>query len=461
MEINCYWPNGNLFDLANTPRDFISRCIQGGRCMTADNQKHSIEGEIVDFDAVSLYPSAIARLYTLEGIPKVLTSEMLSSEYLLNHLFDDEQLVPTDEKFISGFFIEAKIVSVGIPRHFPLVVYDPRWNPVEDHERSTNDPCVMYMDHITFQDLIKFQKCEIVPIRGYYYSDKRDPLCRKVIKDLFNLRLEYKRQGNPLQQIIKLMLNSIYGKTILKPIDTRLVFKKITEKEKYIHNRYHYIKELVGYDNGRKFMSTEYMPYHKHFAFVTFGVNILSMSKRIMNEVMCTGEDLGIELFYQDSDSMHMYSRNLEKLSTEFKKRYNRDLIGKDLGQFHSDLEPVNGDSNVVATRSIFVMKKCYIDQLENSQGEIAFHVRMKGIPTDVIAIRANELYPDAIKCFYRDGLVYPEALGEKYSIIELYKSLYDGEEIEFDLTKGAHPCFDIHIGHTSTKESFTRRVKL
>jgi len=30
------------------------------------------------------------------------------------------------------------------------------------------------------------------------------------------------------------------------------------------------------------------------------------MSKRIMNEVMCLAEDLGIEIYYTDTDSMHI-----------------------------------------------------------------------------------------------------------------------------------------------------------
>ncbi|EAX83235.1 hypothetical protein TVAG_570730 [Trichomonas vaginalis G3] len=91
FENRVYFPNGNLYDLSNKPREFISRCIQGGRCMMSDNMKQKSEKKLIaDFDAVSLYPSAIARLYTLEGIPKVMKPEMLSSEYLLKYLFDDD-----------------------------------------------------------------------------------------------------------------------------------------------------------------------------------------------------------------------------------------------------------------------------------------------------------------------------------------------------------------------------------
>ena len=39
------------------------------------------------------------------------------------------------------------------------------------------------------------------------------------------------------------------------------------------------------------------------------GIGILSMSKRIMNEVICLVEDLNIKIFYQDTDSMHLFEK--------------------------------------------------------------------------------------------------------------------------------------------------------
>ena len=354
MEINCYWNNSNLYDLANTPREFISRCVTGGRCMIRDNIKCKFDGntlkdnslnngEIVDFDAVSLYPSAMARLYCLEGIPKVIPKEWLHTTYLLNHLFEDEQLKPNSRKFISGFFVEVLIQNINKPRHFPLIVYNPEYNNskvIEDYERSCNTLCKMYIDHITYQDLIKYQGCIIKPIRGYYYNGNRDIKIREIIKTLFELRLRYKKEGNPLQEVIKLILNSIYGKTILKPIDTKYKFIKNNDLVKYINNRYNYIEEISKENISRAFcLAKEVKAYNKHFTFVPLGVNILSMSKRIMCEVMCTLEDMGLDIWYTDTDSMIMPLSNLEPLANEFRKRYGRELIGKDLGQFHSDLE--------------------------------------------------------------------------------------------------------------------------
>ena len=464
MELNCYFKNGNLYDLANTPREFISRCITGGRCMLSDNLKSiNTTQPIVDFDAVSLYPSAIHRLYLLEGMPQVLTQPMLNTNYLLSHLFEDEQSEPTPDRFMSGFFIEARILHVGIKRHFPLIVWNHDWNGEPEHERSTNDNCLMYMDHITFQDLITYQHCIIEPIRGYYYKDKRDYSVREVISHLFNLRLKYKAEQNPLQEIIKLILNSIYGKTILKPINEKYKFIPTNQLKQYIHNRYNYIKEITGTDGARHAIAREIKPFNKHFSFNTFGVNILSMSKRIMNEVICTAEDLNIPVYYQDTDSIHIHQSNLNPLAQEFKRRYGRELIGKQLGMFHSDFACFGStDEMPIATRSVFCAKKCYIDQLQNSCGEIAFHIRMKGIVPDVIVKKANSLYPQDIQCEYRDGLAFPipsASSNEEYSIFHLYKALYDGETIAFDLCESSHPSFEIKDFHVSTRDHFVREI--
>jgi hypothetical protein len=78
MEERVYWSNGNLYDLANKPREFISKRVHGDQCVMNSNQKQMSNEELVDFDAVSLYPSAMKRLYCFEGVPKVLTPEMLS-----------------------------------------------------------------------------------------------------------------------------------------------------------------------------------------------------------------------------------------------------------------------------------------------------------------------------------------------------------------------------------------------
>ena len=95
------------YELAGKPQDFISRCISGGRTMTAKNKKIIVEDTIQDFDAVSLYPSAMSIMNGIpKGMPKVIVDFSKLKEY------DD-------------FFIEIninKIQAKGVNEYkFPLV----------------------------------------------------------------------------------------------------------------------------------------------------------------------------------------------------------------------------------------------------------------------------------------------------------------------------------------------------
>ena len=122
-------------------------------------------------------------------------------------------------------------------------------------------------------------------------------------------------------------------------------------------------------------------------------------------------------------------------------------------------------EPDVIGTRSIFLMKKCYCVQLKNKNDEVAFHIRLKGICQDVIVDKANELFPSDIQCYYQEGLVYPmpsTSDNTEYSIYHLYKQLFNGEAIEFDLaTSKIHPTFELKDFHMSTKDSFIRRISL
>ena len=42
---------------------------------------------------------------------------------------------------------------------------------------------------------------------------------------------------------------------------------------------------------------------NNHYSCPQVGVEVLSMAKRIMNEVTCSAEDNSIEMFYQDTDN--------------------------------------------------------------------------------------------------------------------------------------------------------------
>ena len=146
-----------------------------------------------------------------------------------------------------------------------------------------------------------------------------------------------------------------------------------------------------------------------------------------MNEVMCTAEDLDIKIFYQDTDSMHIEKAKLNDLALEFKQRFDRELIGKNLGQFHNDFDEV---ADGYAYKSIFNGKKCYIDMLKNDRNEYGIHYRLKGVSLDCVKLQAN---------------------GDLFG---LYNELFEEKTINFDLLATA-PRFK-----TSKDRKITNQAK-
>ena len=51
-----------------------------------------------------------------------------------------------------------------------------------------------------------------------------------------------------------------------------------------------------------------------------------------MHEEMTLAEDLKLSIYYQDTDSMHIKYGEVDVLAKELKNKYNRELIGDDMG---------------------------------------------------------------------------------------------------------------------------------
>lgn len=77
---------------------------------------------------------------------------------------------------------------------------------------------------------------------------------------------------------------------------------------------------------------------------------------------MCLAQQLGVDIFYQDTDSMVMQYSGVEKLRDAFKLKYGRELIASNkLGCFSSDFEAeIKCNIALWSQFSIYLAKKCY-----------------------------------------------------------------------------------------------------
>ena len=423
----------DVYQLSGVPRHFIQKCVVGGRCMTRDNMKHKkLKCEISDFDAVSLYPSAMTRMRGfLKGQPKVIKN------------FEPEKY--------DGYFIQIKITELNKQYHFPLA------SLMTDKgvRNFTNDLInhVIFVDRTMLEDLIKFCDIKYEFIKGYYYDEGHNTKIKSVMEHLFKQRLKFKKLKNPIQMVFKELMNSSYGKTFMKPIDSDKEYISVKKLKEYIDYNYNNIKTITLCDNGKMYRVEKIKSIDTHFNNVPCGVEILSMSKRIMNEVMTLAEDNNFNMYITDTDSIHIDTDKVPILGELYNKKYNRVLIGKGMGQFHTDFE-MSDDllkddndyfSEPVAISSIFLGKKCYADKLRayNRDGEAVYdyHYRMKGVPSDCIKHKADTEYGG--------------------DIIKLYERLYDDPNgMEFNLL-ACRPKFEFHSNMTiSSKTKFMRRLR-
>jgi len=389
------------YNLSGIPRDFINQCWAGGRVMCANNTKQiskatklddgSYKNVIQDFDAVSLYPSSMNRLKGFViGMPKVIKT-FEPSKY--------------DE-----YFIKVLITSVGKNRDFPLYSIKQE-NGIR---LNTNDLVGKYIhvDKTTLEDLIKFQSIEYEFIQGYYFDEGFNDNIVKTIKNMFETRLNLKKQGNNLEQVYKLLMNASYGKLIQKAISSEKNFINSKDKNSYITKNYRTIVKWKEISNELN-VFTKKKSIIDHYNAPHLASQVLSMSKRIMNEVMCLAEDNDIKIFYQDTDSMHLYGEDIDKLSNLYKQTYDRELIGKYMGQFHSDFSvSESGAKNIEAIESIFIGKKCYIDKLKynidgSDEDRFDYHIRIKGVPSQSIKDYDVDIMNTYMRLFNGDSLKF------------------------------------------------------
>ena len=208
----------------------------------------------------------------------------------------------------------------------------------------------------------------------------------------------------------------------------------------YLYRNYNFIKEITIEKGSTHGYVKRIKPICHHFNLPQFGASVLSWSKHIMNQVMCTAEQHDIPIYYQDTDSMHLRECDVPKLAKLYKTKYGKTLIGKNMGQFHCDFDSFEGSVGQIHSRKLIALgKKSYLDILVDEVGNEGYHIRMKSIPNQCILNKCQRM-----------GI----------TVEELYERMFNGEEIEFDLTDGTNCFKKTKTFNQITLQQFIRRVK-
>lgn len=430
IQRGCY---KGIYELSDNLREFVAGSVHGGRVASRHNLKWDVRADIQVIDGRSLYPSAIKRICQ----PTEDDNRIAGFPCGPARIIEDWASVK-DSKY--HYVVKIRLLSIGKSQQIPFVSYYA--DKSRHYTNSIEEPLTLTVDKITLEDWVVHQAIDYSFIEGIYWPADGNTTAGDVVAELYAARRSYIAEGNEsMGQVCKLALNSLFGKTILKPHDTRYVIKRGEEAEEYMVEHF---DELYG--NVEKCGDNYIMSIAKndieHSNLAHIGGLILSMARRIMNEVIGLANDNGVVVTYTDTDSMHIIDRRtgsdesgLGRLIELYSKRYGRELMGTGLGQFGLELK-YPGCKDIKSTRTIVLGKKAYYHYVEgtNSEGERTAYEywKMKGINKEAI-----KEYPD---------------------ITQLFERLYAGEVIPFDLAYGDGVVFQIR-GTVVTKEKFIRRV--
>ena len=281
-----------------------------------------------DFDAVSLYPSA---MWDPKSIyPKIETGYAFKRE--MNH-----ELV---EKFSNQTFTQGSaILKIKYYNPKNLIV---QHLPVKEKEkkiefnRMRNGYITQDLTSVDIQEIVKIGGKVIENYEGAIYQENyKVSLFRKVIDKLFELRQKYKEENNEVMQfLLKLIMNSLYGKFLRKGILESYQCKPemwmMTEKDERVldyqkSNHGNYIAKMKhdeGLEDEVKKANT--LP-------LQLAVFILSNSKRIMNNFTHAIDGFhSNDVYYTDTDCLYIESKHWERLNKAA-------LVGKSLLQGKND----------------------------------------------------------------------------------------------------------------------------
>ena len=409
-------------------RRFCSQAVTGGRVHVQEKyKKRIITKRISDYDAVSLYPSAMFRLSAERGIAKGKAKVLETLDY--------EQI-----KQFSYAIMRVRINAITKYQQMPIV--HKREDGKIDYVNES-EPFETFIDIYQLADYIKYQGVQFEILGGVYWNEGFNKKIGALNKKLFDARIKYKEDENEsLQLCCKLMMNSIYGRSILKQTKECVQVVSEEEKDNVIWSKFSTIKKFEKLNSRQYKVYLDKLDDSANFCHV--GVSILSYSKRIVNEVLDVANDHKIPIYYTDTDSLHVRKSGLKTLKQEYRKIHKRDLDGEGLGQFNSDFK-LAGCKNVYAYKSCFIGKKVYIDMLmgtDKKDKEIkrtGTHIRIKGITKAGIDHKIDSYDGDAFKIF---------------------ENLANGVEEKFILNPSGSVLFEYSSAGVCTKlEEFSRTL--
>jgi len=322
--------------------------------------------------------------------------------------------------------------------------------------RSWGCPTVGSLMELTSVDIRTYERNgiyfeDVVPYALGYNSGKVEFDSAALIRKLFDKRREAKRsKKKALANGLKLLMNSVYGKTIQRENDTSVTiyrgsFDEMIQRVSKYYNRLEFVLKIQSSADGKAnvYYIRKHEPTRHYSSLCHFGCLLLSVSKDLMQRGIyisetLKGREVGTRLaydsrfLYTDTDSYFCYASVLTKSWKQlFRQTYGVDPMSSELGALDSDIKvtlPADGEWEQAEAPPViycgyFLAKKVYYLRYlaavrRKGREEVSYvvgeTVRAKGISKNAITHCVENKY---------EG-----------SCLKLFQALARGESITFDL---------------------------
>ena len=366
---------------------------------TEEEIKEMFKLTIQDFDARSLYPTAMSRAFIPLGQPRVVDFR--------DHPYTHEQIIaaaidhsaPTDAMYL------ITNIRYGEPLAMPSNCW--KQEKPEPRCRWTNkvpEDVIQLRKLTDLYTMIETQKASFLILGGLEWRNGKATDIQEFMKKTYEFRRLNHSGGfdHPIQEAAKLIMNSFYGKNVTKMREFNEIFfpKALWKHDEktdqfyqvngadnlmdYLKNNWRNIKQVVsvGGSFAVKVKSEDDSAYD-----VNFGCEVLAGARALICRVSAAIEKITKQPpLYTDTDSLHVFGWQIEAIADWFEKKFKIPMIGGELGQFHPDFEPQGFKPGEKFMGSVFfcgVGKKMYIDEIIGDQGSTYFHKRAKGIKAE------------------------------------------------------------------------------
>jgi len=340
-----------VYELQSNNKSFVQEAVQGGVCAyNSEYRKKEITSGVADFDMNSMYPSAMMHIGQECGYPRGPAKKIPHSSLVYPLLY-------------FHYMVRIHISAINKFQQIPLVSVKVKSGSIKKYNMGDIPEETFVVDKVTLEDWIEFCRIEFELIEELFWDNGGIHECADTITDLKQLRDEYKREGNDLQQDVKLIMNMGYGTLVLKKVGKSIVIKEHSEEATdYVSERFGIFKSWTRFS---KHVEIKMAKYNEDYSRNHLGCLILSMSKCYLDEVLNICQDYGIIVYYVDMDSIHIEKNKISYLKRLYFERYHKPLIGKALRQFHCDFNIKCGhNERMMSHFTILLGPKVYFDDL-------------------------------------------------------------------------------------------------